>query len=117
MKALLNVLAKRNYSEELNESGLVIMASPFARTGKFDHQELSVDQAFLNVTSAATLRLFVYKLNDNCHQCPFERWLEVDPTTGHHSGPTKIDTAYGQSWRIFDRDLGPLVSVKNRWVI
>lgn len=100
---------------------LIIIMEPFGLDKQPDHGALlSVNQALVNVTSTASRRLFFYTLSDDCEYCPFRRWLDVAPTitTGAAAAAAGhqveiIDTAYGQRWRVYDSDMGPIVQMWN----
>lgn len=78
---------------------------------------LRPDQAFLNVTNAVARPLWLYQLSDDCVRCPFARWCEVpaaardadaDDAAARRPFIVRLNTAYGQRWRLYDEDVGPL---------
>lgn len=48
--------------------------------------ELWMDEAYLNISSAATDPVFVYRRNANCDGCPFVKFPEVSPATNSENG-------------------------------
>lgn len=73
--------------------------------GNLSTNNLALDGAFLNVTSFAAQRLYLYWLSDECVRCPWKRWREMEPS---RSEVSEISTRYGFSLRVFKQDVGPL---------
>lgn len=73
--------------------------------GNLSTDDLRVDEAFLNISSTAAKRLFLYSVSDDCVRCPWTRWREMAPG---RSAIAKISTKLGVSWRLFEQDVGPL---------
>ncbi|KAG4068888.1 hypothetical protein HA402_005036 [Bradysia odoriphaga] len=66
--------------------------------------KLSVDQAFLNISSHLSHRLWMYSLSEDCVRCPFTRSRDIAP---HSHAMLKFDAARQVAWKFFDKDLGP----------
>lgn len=73
--------------------------------GNLSTDQLRIDEAYLNLSSTASSRLYVYSLIDECVKCPWTRWREMAPG---RSAIARIGTKYGVSWRLFQQDVGPL---------
>lgn len=73
--------------------------------GNLSTNDLRVDEAFVNLTSSASKRLFLYSLSDDCVRCPWTKWREM---ASGRSAIAKISTKLGFSWRVFQQDVGPL---------
>lgn len=73
--------------------------------GDLSINDLRVDQAYLNLTSTASKRLYVYSLIDDCIRCPWTKWRDMVPG---RSAVARFSTARGLSWRVFEEDVGPL---------
>lgn len=92
------------------------------RVGDTSTWRLRPDQAFVNITSSGARPLWLYQLSDDCVRCPFARWCQVpaaaaaaedaaaadDDGGGRRPFIVRFGTAYGQRWRVFDEDVGPL---------
>lgn len=64
---------------------------------------LSVDEAFLNVTSHQNRPIWLYSLSAECYRCPFIRIREIQK---HSHQLLKVDTAFDFKYRIYDSDVG-----------
>lgn len=73
--------------------------------GNLSTNDLRVDEAFLNLTSSASQRLFIYSLSDDCVRCPWSRWRELVPG---RSTIVRISSQLGVRWRFLQQDEGPL---------
>lgn len=40
---------------------------------------LGLDEAFINITSSANDRLWLYALSADCSRCPFSRYAAIEP--------------------------------------
>lgn len=72
--------------------------------GDIDLQNLAVDQAYINITSNASNRYWMYTLSDDCIRCPFAKFRDIAP---HRSALVKFSTFRRFQWKVFDEDLGP----------
>ncbi|GAB0094362.1 hypothetical protein DMENIID0001_096520 [Sergentomyia squamirostris] len=81
-----------------------------------DLRRLSVDQAYLNISSHFPSSLWLYTLSDECYRCPYSRVQEIKR---RRENVLKIDTKFGLSWRIYDQDVGPytLESAQNSQIL
>ncbi|XP_059617593.1 heparan-alpha-glucosaminide N-acetyltransferase-like [Phlebotomus argentipes] len=67
-----------------------------------DLQRLSIDEAFVNVSSRLQTPVWMYSLSDECHRCPYSRVQEI-----RRQHVLRVSTKYGVNWRFFDKDVGP----------
>lgn len=80
-------------------------------------KDLKVDQAFLNVSNAATKSFYLYTLSDECVKCPFRKLRKIEP---NKDTIIKLDVARNMEIRLFDKDMGEFVvgndsKAKTRW--
>lgn len=70
--------------------------------------DLSVDQAYINVTSYVSKKLWLYTLSDDCVRCPFYRYGELK------SGSVlKFSTKRSLQFRVLGDGGADVVSVRN----
>lgn len=68
--------------------------------------DLKVDEAYLNISNAASQKYWLYWLTDECVNCPYKKLKEV-----HANVDTilKLDVARNLDLRLFSRDEGAYV--------
>ncbi|XP_021956603.1 heparan-alpha-glucosaminide N-acetyltransferase isoform X1 [Folsomia candida] len=73
--------------------------------------DLSVDEAWLIVSSSSSVPLWLYSLSENCHHCPFQRYSN-DPILPNASNGTsfKISSTYDSRYRLRTDGNASLVS-------
>lgn len=71
-----------------------------------DLKQLKVDEAFFNVSNAASVKFFLYCLSEECVKCPFRKLKEI-----HANNETivKINVARNLELRLFGKDWGDFV--------
>lgn len=69
-------------------------------------KDLKVDQAFFNVSNAASKGFYLYTLSEECVKCPFKKHAHAPP---NKDTVIKLDVARNLEMRLFDTDLGKYV--------
>lgn len=65
--------------------------------------DLEVDQAFFNISSAMDIHLYLYSLSEECIKCPFKRLRTVAP---HSETVFALNVARNREMKLVDRDFG-----------
>jgi hypothetical protein len=66
-------------------------------------KDLSIDEAFLNVSNAIKQEYYLYVLSEECIKCPFKKLRNISAAK---DTVIKLDVARNLELRLFDQDFG-----------